>query len=70
MIPLDWIASALTLVSMFLVAHRHPFAGMVLGLVAQVPWGVVAWRTGLYGMLTFEVVAVGIYVYGAWRHRP
>ncbi len=64
---MDWIASLMTLGSMFLVAHGYMRAGMALGAAAQFPWLAVAVEARLWGMVAFEVAGLGIYLYGFAR---
>lgn len=69
MIPWDWIAGSLTIVTIVLAQRKWVFWMNLIGLVAQGPWIALAVQTKSWGLMPLEAVIVGVYAWGLIRRQ-
>ena len=67
---MDWLAAALTLISMVLKTRKN-WWGWVIDVPTIVVWMYLMWQARLYGLFVLEVIFIPIVIYGIynWRFR-
>lgn len=63
----DWIAGAMTAVGIYCYQRRWQLAGHYIGLLAQIPWILLALKTGAWGILPLEALLVVMYSWALLR---
>ena len=64
----DWIASAGTLLSTWLIGKKK-WQGWLVGLLNQAAWIFIVVRSGAWGLLPMEIAYIGIAGWALWKWR-
>lgn len=66
-LAVDWLAGLFALAAVVLFQLDLKLAANIVGLVGQVPWILVIYRTRQWGLIPAEAAFIALYAWGLWR---